>query len=312
MLTFRSILVAVDLSAGAAEALRYALAMRRGERAVARGARITVAHAAPAESREDAVARLRDFVWEIAGPEPDLATEVLGGDPRTVIPARATDFDLLLAGARSVPVPGEVVPGGVSEAIVRRSPAPVVTVKWLTALSPLAPDAALAPREIVFATDFTSFSAHALRYALGIAFAYDARVTAVHVVPDARELRESGRLPFPLAEAIDRFYEGELGWQKDELGRFLRDRLGAERPVAVREVVRVGRAAPEIARECLEVGADLLVLATHGASGVKRFLLGSTAEAALRQAPCPVLSVRPIDHHPTGVRPAGAPQERRE
>jgi nucleotide-binding universal stress UspA family protein len=115
------------------------------------------------------------------------------------------------------------------------------------------------------------------------------------VVPDARALDPERRMPFPLAEEIERFYEKELSWQRDELGRFLRDRLGAERPVEIREVVRAGRPADEIAAHCHDIGADLLVLATHGKSGLGRALLGSVAERALRLAPCPVLTVRPAE-----------------
>ena len=128
---------------------------------------------------------------------------------------------------------------------------------------------------------------------MAFAFSYGARLTALHVAPDRRTLDELDRMPFPLAEAVDRFYEAELGWQRDELGRFLRDRLGADRPIEIREIVRAGRPADEVAIECREVGADLLVLATHGRGGLKRALLGSVAERALRIAPCPVLTVRP-------------------
>jgi nucleotide-binding universal stress UspA family protein len=295
MIKIRSILVPVDLSPGALAAVRYAFALRRGERGLAGGARIVLARAVEQPGTPDAEReRLRAFAEEAGGAdEPELAFEVLAGEPRAVIAERAGHFDLVVIGARSVARPPDLVPGGVAEATIRRSKTPVLTVKWLTALDALGPGRALEPREIVFATDFTPFSCQALRWAMAFAFAYDARLTAVHVVPGARSLRECERLPFPLAEEIDRFYEKELAWCRDELGRFLRDRAGAPRPVEVREVVRAGDPAAEIAAECHDLGADLLVLATHGAGGLKRWLLGSVAEAAVRRAPCPVLTVRP-------------------
>ena len=59
--------------------------------------------------------------------------------------------------------------------------------------------------------------------------------------------------------------------------------------------VRVGAIAEEIAALATEVRADLLVVGTHGRRGVRRLLMGSVAERAVRIAPCPVLIVRPRD-----------------
>lgn len=307
MLAMRSILVPVDFSAGSADALRYALGLRRGERSPARDARIEVVHATgarvPHAADDTALAlvrrgegdRLRSFVAEIAGVEaPAIETAIVEGEPRVAIPGHAERFDVVVIGATGRLSPTELVPGGVAEATVRRSAPPVLTVKWLSSLSEVEGGReTIAPREVVFATDFTEFSAQALRYAMAIGFAYDARVTALHVVPN-RGMLEAGRgFPFPLAEAVDRFYEEELHWSRDELGRFIHDRLGASRPVEIREVVRAGRPAEEIAAECRARSADLLIMATHGRSGLKRGLLGSVAESALRLAPCPVLTIRP-------------------
>ncbi len=311
MLALRSLLVPVDLSTGSAEALRYAAALRRGERAPARGARIEVVHVVDFKEaglvgeeapravtllREHERERLRTFVADVLGHgEPDVETEVLDGEPRSAIPARARNFDLVVIGAAGRLSASELVPGGVAEAVVRRSSAPVLTIKWLATLDALGAGGALVMREVVFATDFTPFSAQALSYAMALAFAYGARMTALHVAPDRRAVKSWERMPFPLVEEIDRFYEKELGWQRDELGRFLLERLGAPRPIEIREVVRAGRPADEIAAYCHDVGADLLVLATHGKSGLKRAVLGSVAERALRLAPCPVLTVRPAE-----------------
>jgi universal stress protein A len=60
----------------------------------------------------------------------------------------------------------------------------------------------------------------------------------------------------------------------------------------IRTEVCVGRASWEIVRLARECGADLIILATHGHTGLKHVLLGSTAEYVVRHAPCPVLTVR--------------------
>ena len=56
--------------------------------------------------------------------------------------------------------------------------------------------------------------------------------------------------------------------------------------------LEVGEAAPSIVRFAREAGCELIVMGTHGRSGLERLILGSVAEHVLRQAPCPVLTVR--------------------
>ncbi len=220
MLEIGSLLVPVDFSTGSTEALRYALALRRGERGLARDAAIEVVHAVDLESlasqrgrpsRLVTLARkrisrdLRTLIGEVAGGEKGVDADILDGEPRSAIPKLAAEFDLVVIGATGKLTAGELAPGGVAEAVIRRSPTPVLTVKWLTSLSALEAGGPLAPRDVVFATDFTPFSAHALRYAMAFAFGYGARITALHVVPDLRAGASPGRLPFPLHEEIDRF-----------------------------------------------------------------------------------------------------------
>jgi universal stress protein A len=70
------------------------------------------------------------------------------------------------------------------------------------------------------------------------------------------------------------------------------ERLRAE-GVTVRSVVREGYAATAIIDEATEQSADLIVIGTHGLSGIKHMLLGSIAERVVQKAPCPVLTVKP-------------------
>jgi nucleotide-binding universal stress UspA family protein len=64
----------------------------------------------------------------------------------------------------------------------------------------------------------------------------------------------------------------------------------------VRPLVCTGRAPWEILRVARETEADLIIIATHGYTGLKHVLLGSTAELVVRHAPCPVLTVRQVEH----------------
>ena len=316
----RSILVPIDFSTGAAEALAYAVALRRADPGLAK-TRIDAVNAVDLTAWEGEEAdpgtaiaivrrrerRLASFVRTEVGEVP-VTTQVVEGDPRAVLPEVAAAYDLVIVGATGATHAEVLAPGGVAEALVRRSPVPVITVKWATSFGAPKPDKPLALRAIVVATDLTEFSAPAIGKALSLGFTLGASVTAVHVAANPKAAGPMGRLPFSLSEWIDRFYERELGWQRDELGRFVRDRLGADRPVEVREVLRAGHAAEEIIRECEERGAGLLLLSTHGRSGIRRAFLGSVAERALRFAPCPVMTVRPgLVAAPAAATPSGNP-----
>ena len=65
----------------------------------------------------------------------------------------------------------------------------------------------------------------------------------------------------------------------------------------VESVVREGYAATAIVEEAAEINADLIVIGTHGLSGIKHMLLGSIAERVVQKAPCPVLTVKTCSHH---------------
>jgi len=74
-----------------------------------------------------------------------------------------------------------------------------------------------------------------------------------------------------------------------------RRRIGAQR-VEVRVMTRLGRPYVEITEAARDTKADMILLATHGHTGLKHVLLGSTAERVVRHAPCPVLTVRDPEH----------------
>jgi nucleotide-binding universal stress UspA family protein len=291
MICYRSILVPMDFSHGALGALRYAVALRCGEDAIARDATIHALHVSQGAERElqRTGATLARFVRDGAGPGTRAVDSLaVPGDPRIELPKLAARHDLVVIGARNSTHDRDLAPGGVAEAVVRGSPTPVITVKWLAGSRDLGDRPPV--REIVIATDLTEFSCASIRAAMSFGFRYGARVTVLYV---GEALGGPGGAAFSIGDWVDRFYERDVGWHRDELGRFVHDRLGASRPVDLREVVRHGDAADEIVRECYERGADLLVVATHGRSGFKRLLLGSCAERVLRLAPCPVLTTRP-------------------
>jgi universal stress protein A len=137
-------------------------------------------------------------------------------------------------------------------------------------------------KSILVPIDFSIQSKKALQYALSLAKQVNASVTLLHVVhPKCTAL---GR-------ASDIAFEDELrrGGAR-QLNALVQRFLGDEVPCDL--IVRIGSPAVEILHTAQRLNADLIVISTHGRTGLKHLLLGSVAEAVVRHSPCPVLVVR--------------------
>lgn len=139
---------------------------------------------------------------------------------------------------------------------------------------------------ILVPTDGSEAAAPAERRALDLADRHGASVHGLFVV-DPRGTPLSSELS--ASEVEDLFLEEE-----DHPGESLRARA-ADRDVPAVAETRVGRTAEEIVDYADEAGADLIVMGTHGRSGLERYLLGSTTERTLRRADAPVLCIQGTD-----------------
>ena len=131
-------------------------------------------------------------------------------------------------------------------------------------------------REILFATDFSSHSDHAFRAALALAQHFGARLHLFHVVHRPQE-QEAARA---------------------RLKAFAEKRVAAG---GFTVTIAVGGPAPEIVKYADREKVDLLVLGTHGRTGLAHVLLGSVAESVVRHAPCLVLTIRRVVEVPVEV-----------
>jgi len=147
------------------------------------------------------------------------------------------------------------------------------------------PGARLKIQNILATTDLSNESIAGVRYAVALAEKVGAAVALLHVV------EFSTPTPMPGMRAIT------LSLQDSEIGKHARVRL---KTLAKREskgdlnltpILRSGNSFYLITTTARERAADLIVIATHGYTGAKRVLLGSTAERVVRHAPCPVLTV---------------------
>ena len=128
-------------------------------------------------------------------------------------------------------------------------------------------------RTILLPTDFSGCANFALPYAAAIARAAKAKVICIYVVE-------------PIVPAV-----GYTGLAERELPQVIKcEELHG---LDIEEVIAHGDAAAEIVRVAAERNVDLIVISSHGRTGLGRMIFGSTAEAVVRHAGCPVLVVKP-------------------
>ncbi len=146
--------------------------------------------------------------------------------------------------------------------------------------------------KILVPTDFSDFSKPAMTYACAIAARFDAELHLLHVVPDPAML-----IPEAAAFSVEAMQSQTEQLSKDAavaLEKLPCDGWENGRPVV--RAVRVGTAFLEIIDYAKKEDIDLLVIGTHGRSGLMHVLMGSVAERIVRKAPCPVLTVKPEGH----------------
>lgn len=136
-------------------------------------------------------------------------------------------------------------------------------------------------KHVLVATDFSEASSFALELATSMARQSGAALTVVHAceVPIYPEAIPPADLLTPITAAAGRRLDGVVDG--------LRDRVPGAVPL-----LRVGAPWEEILAAAAEVGADLVVVGTHGRRGIAHAVLGSVAERVVRLSPVPVLTVR--------------------
>lgn len=144
-------------------------------------------------------------------------------------------------------------------------------------------------RSIVVPTDFSECGNYALSYAASLARNFGASIICVHVIePMVPTVGYSGMTePLPIADIADQLETSA----EHELPRLAKSEQCVG--LSVEEVIVHGEAASEIVRVAKERNVDLIVVSSHGRTGLGRILFGSTAEAVVRHASCPVLVVKP-------------------
>jgi universal stress protein A len=145
-------------------------------------------------------------------------------------------------------------------------------------------------QKILLPTDFSNYSTAATKYACEMATRYDAELHLLHIL----EAHLSLTPDFGMGLALPKYSnESRAAAQKSMTG-ILDPKWSAGRMVI--QAMVEGSPKVEIVRYARNQEIDLIVLATHGRTGLSHVIMGSVAENVVRTAPCPVLTVRPEGH----------------
>lgn len=144
-------------------------------------------------------------------------------------------------------------------------------------------------KSILVPIDFSTSSKKALQYAVPFARQFGAKLTLLHVVEPVATPDFANS--FPLMMENDKVKAASRG----QLEHIIKEQAIAPKLVE-KTLVRFGRSFHEIADAARTLKVDLIIISTHGYTGLKHALLGSTTERVVRYAPCPVLVVREREH----------------
>jgi nucleotide-binding universal stress UspA family protein len=230
---------------------------------------------------EDAAAHTNvPFEFDIA--EGPTAAEILAK-------ADAMAADLLVLGTHGRSGFERLVLGSVTEKVLRKAACPVLTVP--SRVSGAAPAPPVLFKRIVCAVDFSECSMRALTYAMSLAQEADANLTVVHVIelpPSVpREVHEPGFAdPRSLREYVTLAEEASGARLKEVIPESVRAYCTVE------TLLPTGKPYREVLRVADEGKADLIVVGVQGRGAADRLFFGSTTQHLVRQASCPVLTLR--------------------
>jgi nucleotide-binding universal stress UspA family protein len=311
-LKIKNVLVTLDFSPASHAAIRFAMPLLKRF-----GANLHLVHVLPEDSPLSGLADLPMVVPEVEihrRVRSDLGKtaanyaiqtqpghlHVLRGSPFAEICqlAQKIDIDLIIIATRGNTGLKHLALGSTAERVVRYSPCPVLVVRCVHPArnrngngNGKAPRAALHIRKILVPVDFSDCSRQGLEYAKGLAKQFRATLVLLHSVYFQYYVSgdEYARYDYPLlVQEADKAAH-------DRMRELVRETESDG--IKVEPLLETGHAGEQICERARSHGADLIVTATHGWTGFKHVLLGSTAENVVQQARCPVLVV------PTHDRP---------
>ncbi len=299
MITIRRILFPTDFSPCADQALDHALALARQYQAEVHLFHAIVLHEddphQPAHHLPD-VDTLRARLRELAEADMGAALAAHQGEdlkvktaqsfcvaaaPAILEYAASKRIDLIVMGTHGRRGLGHLFLGSVAEEVVRHAPCPVLTVREKAKVRKPRP-----LRHILVPVDYSRHALLALRHALALAQPTQAQVHLLHVVEEAVHPAFYATGKTSIFDFVPDIRRRSLQAMKELVAKA----KGPDTKTTFHVVE--GRAAVEIVKWAESHPVDLMVIATHGLTGLEHLLLGSVTERVVRTAPCPVLTVR--------------------
>ena len=140
---------------------------------------------------------------------------------------------------------------------------------------------------ILVPTDFSGLSCQAFSWATLLAKEFKAEIVIVHVISGRDAMEMTAQPGNPWESVLEREDHAMI----ESFQRCVQSNI--DQTVEVQTLVKLGPADEKIVETAQERAADLIVMATHGQTGLYHALMGSVAEKVVRQSPCPVLTMRP-------------------
>ena len=243
-----------------------------------------------AGDRDQLLADTREFAETESAPGITIEALVREGDTAAEILEQAAGMkaDLLVIGTHGRSGFERLLLGSVAEKVLRKANCPVLTVpKRLPDAVPAGP---VLYKRILCPVDFSDSSLHALKYAISMAQEADGQLTVLHVV--AHELENAADIEDIVSDAGMTI--GSFVKQREEALRRRLQEVVATAPefCTVESLMTHGKPWREVLRVAAERQSDLIVMGVQGRGAADLLFFGSTAQHVVREASCPVMTLR--------------------
>jgi nucleotide-binding universal stress UspA family protein len=195
--------------------------------------------------------------------------------------ASDNNIDLIVMGTHGRRGLGHLLLGSAAEEVVRLAPCPVFTIRELKEPKPV-----MQVNNILVPVDFSNYSGKALAYASEIAQSYKAQLQVLHIIEETMHPAFSVTGKSSIFDLVPGIKDDSRKRAEKMIKEFVLDKVKSK------VFIQGGRAASDIIKFANENSTDLIVIATHGLTGLEHMLMGSVTEKVVRMAHCPVFTVK--------------------
>ena len=195
--------------------------------------------------------------------------------------ASDNNIDLIVMGTHGRRGLGHLLLGSTAEEVVRLAACPVFTIRELKEPKPVTK-----VNNILVPVDFSNYSKSALTYASEIALSYNAQLQVLHIIEETMHPAFSISGKSSIFDLVPGIKEDSKKRANKMVKEVVSDKVKFDL------YIKGGRAASDIIKFAKENSSDLIVIATHGLTGLEHMLLGSVTEKVVRMAHCPVFTVK--------------------